>query len=102
MKKIIFLILFIVVLFISLSFAYKLNSLELEKGKNKISFNVTNMYARDIVKAYPKSIESITYKQGNESYGFVNVFGGIGKNFALEENKSYEINSKKNITIYLK
>jgi hypothetical protein len=65
-------------------------STDLQKGKNLIYINLSEpVYAETIVKLNPE-IEVISYTEGNQTFGYVNVFQGIGENFAVEE-REYEI-----------
>lgn len=101
MKKTFFILIFVLTLLAGFIVAERFLEIELSKGKNEIRFNISGVYASDLIKFYPE-IETITYREENETIGFVNIFGGIGVNFMLESNRTYEINSNKNITIYLK
>jgi hypothetical protein len=65
-------------------------SFDLKKGKNYIAFNLTQpFYVKTLIELNP-NIEAVSYRQGNGTYGYVNAFNGIGKNFIIE-NKEYEI-----------
>jgi hypothetical protein len=101
MKKIGVVILILSLLVVGLTFAEVFFKTELNKGKNEICLNYSLGYASELVKIHPE-IETITYVQENKTIGYVNILGGIGKDFLIEENKTYEINSKKNITIETK
>jgi hypothetical protein len=76
--------------------------IEIKKGKNNLSIQVvTYIDVRSLVEIYPE-IEVISYEKNGKSIGYVNVFNGIGRNFILEYNKTYEVISSKNITIRIK
>jgi len=70
-------------------------------GKNLIQFPFTpkNLRAADILKSL-KYADAISYFDPltNKTVGYVTAFGGIGKNFVIEANKTYEISVRKNIT----
>lgn len=102
--KRIFIIAFIVFLFLILSFiiisSQNIFSADLVKGKNYIQLNVTEpFYVETLVKLNP-TIEVISYKEGNETIGYVNVFNGVGKNFIIE-NREYEIVVKENTNLII-
>jgi hypothetical protein len=60
------------------------------KGKNQVYVNISEpIYVKTLIEINPK-VEAISYKEGNETIGYVNLFYGIGKNFALES-REYEI-----------
>jgi hypothetical protein len=77
--------------------------IELKIGENLVnfSFEFSPFYSHDLVKAYP-DISVISHNKDGVVEGYVNVFGGIGKNFLIEANKDYEIITKKEVTIILK
>jgi hypothetical protein len=77
--------------------------IELKIGENlvNLSFEFSPFYSHDLVKAYP-DISVISHNENGVVEGYVNVFGGIGKNFLIESNKDYEIITKQNITLILK
>ncbi|HGJ65588.1 TPA: hypothetical protein ENS27_09385 [bacterium] len=73
----------------------------MEQGKNFVIVN-TSVSAKTLVKLNP-DIETISYldEETNESVGFVNAFGGIGKNFLLNKDAVYEISARRafNMTV---
>jgi hypothetical protein len=77
--------------------------IELKIGENSIniSFGFSPFYAKDLVNSYP-DISVISHNENGVVEGYVNVFGGIGKNFLIEQNKDYEIIAKKEVIIVLK
>lgn len=99
MKRNSFSLILFFILLIGIIIAEDFSKLELTKGKNEITVNYSLGYASDLVKMYPQ-IETVTYIENNETIGYVNIFGGIGKDFIIQRDKLYEINSNKNITIY--
>jgi hypothetical protein len=104
MKKIIIVlgILFVLAtLIVNVINAERFNKLELDGGENEVYLNESLGYVSDLVRLYPE-IETISYIEGNETIGYVNVFGGIGTNFFIEANKSYEIVLSKEVIIYSK
>jgi O-glycosyl hydrolase len=77
-------------------------NIEIKKGKNNLTIPLTTYIdAKTLTEIYPE-IEVISYEKNGKSIGYVNVFNGIGKNFVLESNKTYEVISNKNITIRIK
>jgi hypothetical protein len=109
MKKLFFASFICTVLFISFASSIVIlelnaepgNANHLAAGKSYISINVSYLiYARDLVKANPK-IDSISYLENNRSVGYINIFGGIGKNFLIEKNKIYEISTKEEIELVI-
>jgi hypothetical protein len=77
--------------------------IKLNIGENFVNFslNFSPVYTQDLVKAYPE-ISVITHNENGIEEGYVNVFGGIGKNFLIESNKEYDIITKKEVTMILK
>jgi hypothetical protein len=68
-----------------------LNNSDFNSGKNYFVLNSTEIvFAKDLVEKNPK-IVSVSYLEDSNSIGYLNLFGGIGKNFQLEQNKVYEI-----------
>jgi len=95
-----FLLVFAILVFSFISvFSESVNKIDLNKGKNFIKFNKTDFYVETLVKLNP-SIESVSYTENNKTVGYVNVFGGIGRNFVIED-REYEITAKKNLTLAL-
>ena len=58
------------------------------------------MHAKELIRNNP-FIESISYfdELSNKTVGFVNAFGGLGKDFLLVPGKEYEISAKKDIRL---
>ncbi|GEM_PF-1103800 len=74
---------------------------DLKRGKNLLEINQT-MYVRDFVRMNP-DIETVSYFDEflNKSIGYVNVFGGVGKNFLMTPGQVYEVNAKRNTTLLM-
>lgn len=71
------------------------------EGENILSFNISShFYVKTLVELNP-NIEVVSYRDINETKGYANVFGGVGKNFYIENNTMYEIYSSKNTTLIL-
>ncbi len=67
-------------------------TVELTKGKNNVMFQTDSLYVQDLIAAYP-SIETVSYYDSflGTQLGYVNVFGGVGRNFLLVPGQQYEI-----------
>jgi hypothetical protein len=71
------------------------DDIPLAQGRNYLQFNFSSsLSAKDLVSKNP-DIEAISFTENNQTVGYVNVLGGIGKNFLLQPNSVYEIISKK-------
>ena len=78
----IFCLLIISVICISSS---EIKNIKLVKGKNIVRINTTNpFYVKTLIELNPK-IEAISFNQDNKTIGYVNVFKGVGKNFAINK-----------------
>jgi hypothetical protein len=77
--------------------------IDLAKGENlvKMNFEFSPLYVKDLVKINP-NILVITVNESEEILGYVNEFGGIGNNFIIYPNKTYEIICKEDIVINLR
>lgn len=76
------------------------NSIELKKGKNNVSLNLSSsVYVSSLIQLNP-DIEAISYREGNRTWGYVNVFRGIGENFLIYD-REYEIIASKDISLVL-
>lgn len=103
-------VLIILVLIISLGlvgvlFADEFNfneGINLIEGKNVVntSSELTPIYVEDLIKLFPE-IATISYTENQEEKGYVNVFGGIGENFAIMPNTTYEITSTREVVLNL-
>ncbi len=76
--------------------------IKLEEGKNIIDIEIgfNPIYVTDLIKLYPE-INTITYNESGEEIGYVNAFGGIGENFIIYANKTYEITTKQEVILNL-
>jgi len=76
--------------------------IRLEEGKNIINVGIESnpIYVTDLIKLYPE-INTITYNESGEEKGYVNAFGGIGENFIIYPNQTYEIIAKKEVILNL-
>jgi hypothetical protein len=79
------------------------DGIKLYEGKNviNISFEFSPFYVEDLVKTYPE-ITTVTYNNSEKELGYVNVFGGIGDRFVIYPNQTYEITTRKEVTLNLK
>lgn len=104
MNKYFLILLFVILCLSGIIIADNFNEgVKLEEGKNLISlnFDFNPLYVEDLVKIYPE-INTVTYNDGLQEFGFVNAFGGIGDNFIVYSNKTYEITTKKEVTLNLR
>lgn len=76
--------------------------IKLIEGKNIVntSLELTPIYVEDLIKLFPE-IATISYTEDEEEKGYVNVFGGIGENFPILPNMTYEITSTKEVILNL-
>ncbi len=68
-------------------------SLEIDEGVNNLTINYSLqriIHVSEII-YYNPEIEVISYQENDKTIGYVNIYGGIGKNFIIEQNKTYEI-----------
>ena len=72
-----------------------------EKTLINLSFEFSPIYVSDLTKLYP-DITTVTHNNGTHEIGYVNVFGGIGENFVVSQNKLYEITSKQEVNLDLR
>jgi len=65
--------------------------IHLSSGKNYLIFN-QSILASDLIKKNPQ-IQVISYfdEVKNKSVGYVNIFGGIGTDFLIDQEKIYQI-----------
>lgn len=76
------------------------HSYELVQGKNTVSFyGINPFYVEDLIKLNP-DIEVVSYGNYDVSVGYINVFGGVGRNFVVSEG-SYEIIVSRDISLIL-
>lgn len=78
------------------------DGIRLNEGKNifNTSLEFTPIYVEDLIKLFPE-IATISYIENEEEKGYVNVFGGIGENFPILPNMTYEIVSTKEVKLNL-
>ena len=78
-------------------------SVSLNPGRNNLTIqeNFPIIYANQLVEEHPQ-IQSITTYQYGQTFGYINVLGGVGTNFQIEPNKDYDIHTYSSITIYLR
>ncbi|MBR9704692.1 hypothetical protein GOV12_04720 [Candidatus Pacearchaeota archaeon] len=106
MKVKYFLLIFVVSLFFIFIIITTINSsdiysIKLEKGKNKVIFNLTNgIYVKTLFELNP-NIEVVSYVENNKSVGYVKAFTYIGENFYIVGAKEYEIIVKDNTNLIL-
>ena len=75
-------------------------SASLAEGKNQVRINLSEpIYAETLIKMNP-DIEAISYMEENRTIGYVNVFEGVGKNFAVTD-REYEIIASKRTGLVL-
>lgn len=99
-NKFLFVFLFFV-LFISIVSPSESSGISLSKGKNTVSFNMSEFfYVKTLVKLNPE-IEVVSFVENNKTVGYINFIGGIGDNFVVRDNVDYEIIMKDNATIIL-
>ncbi len=96
----VFIIIFIIVLLTMAKSLQEFSSMELIKGSNQIEFNINKPFHVDTLVKLNPEIEAVSYEDEKNSFGYVNIHEGIGRNFIIE-NKSYEIFVSKNITLIL-
>lgn len=72
---------------------------KLVQGNNVVSFNVSNPFSVQTFVELNPDIQTVSYRDGNETIGYVNALGGVGKNFTIESGREYEIFSSSNITL---
>lgn len=96
----IFAIILVLAVFVTIS-SESIYSIKLSEGKNDVVLNISEpFYVETLIKLNP-DIEVVSYKEENKTIGYVNVFGGIGKNFIIESGKEYEIIVSKDINLII-
>jgi len=78
-------------------------TIALKEGKNNFTIlqEFPSIYASDLIKENP-SIQSITIYQYGQTFAYINIMGGIGTNFLIEENIDYEVYTNSSTIMYLK
>jgi hypothetical protein len=75
-----------------------INSIPLTQGKNQVILNLSEpIYVSALIELNPE-IEAVSYKENNETVGYINIFGGIGTDFPVEA-REYEIIASKSINL---
>lgn len=76
-------------------------SYNLTEGKNLVTFDRV-ILVKDLVRANPE-IQAVSYYDPSleTTLGFVNVFGGVGKNFLITPGTTCEISVLSNVTLRL-
>ena len=79
------------------------SKIQLLQGENEILIPeyISPFYVHDLIKAYPE-ILTVTYFKFGEEKGYVNIFGGVGENFIIYSNQTYNITVSKNMEVNLK
>jgi hypothetical protein len=72
---------------------------KLVEGKNYVSFSGQG-FASDVILLNP-DVEAISYfdEDLNKTIGYVNVFGGVGSNFLIVPERTYELIISKNTSL---
>jgi hypothetical protein len=78
-------------------------AITLKEGKNNFTIlqEFPARYASDIIEEN-SNIQSITMYQYEQTFAYINIMGGIGTNFPIENNINYEIYTNASTIIYLK
>jgi len=77
------------------------NSIELYKGKNLVKLNHTNpFYVKSLIELN-RDIEAVSYLENNRTIGYVDIFGGVGENFIIQEDIEYEIIASRDTNLIL-
>lgn len=83
-------IFFVIISFIIVS-SENSASIHLNSGKNIITFNNNQpFHVKAFIKLNP-DIEVISFNEENQTIGYINIYGGIGEDFLIDKNKTYEI-----------
>lgn len=85
-------------------FIPKLDSgIQLLEGENEILIpeNVSPFYVSDLIKSYP-DILTVTYFEFEEEIGYANIFGGVGEDFIIYSNSTYNITVSKDLEVKLR
>ena len=98
---------FVIILMLILSFSFILameGFLEFDFSSGKNIFNDSEfepIYVSDFVRLNPE-VEAVSYSIRGVNYGYVNLFGGIGDDFAMIPGNEYEIVVKNNVTVVMR
>lgn len=75
-------------------------SADLKKGKNTLYINISQpIYAKTLIKLNP-CIEVISFKENNQTIGYINIYNGLGENFVVEQ-REYEVIVSKDTNLIL-
>jgi hypothetical protein len=77
-----------------------IESLANEKTNLTVNDYFPSIYASELIEKYPQ-IQSISIERYGQTYGYLNILGGIGTNLLIEPYETYEIQSNETITIEL-
>ncbi len=106
-KKILFAVFFIGIFLgtVDILFAEEIDlgeGIVLNEGKTFLntSADFNPIYVKDLVNLFPE-ISTISCTENGEEKGYVNVFGGIGENFVMLPNRTYEVVSKREVILDL-
>jgi len=95
----------IVILIISMTTTIADMPLEVSLNVGKNILNTTEyfppIYASEFLKEHAE-IQSISFNEYGNSYGYVRAFGGIGTNILIESGRIYEIQATEPINISLR
>ena len=95
-------LIFLVAVFAMLSgFVLGGDGVKVTEGKNIVSFNISSPFRVSSLVELNPEIEVVSYQASEGTEGFVNLFGGIGKDFEIQSGVDYEIYSSQNTTLIL-
>ena len=77
------------------------SGIQIVEGKNVVSLNVSSPFSVETLVKLNPQIEVVSYQDDNGTFGYANVFGGIGKDFEIQGGVDYEIYSSGNTTLIL-
>ncbi len=96
---------FFLVIILSLTTIIAENPLSIEIFEGESNFTIEeyfpSIYASQLIEKYP-SIQSISTEEYGQTFGYINLFGGVGTNFQIDPAKTYKIFTSENITVVLK
>ena len=78
-------------------------SVEIPMGKSNLTVleYFPSTYVSELIDKNPE-IQSISISEYGQTFGYVNILGGVGTNFLVEPNREYEIYTNQSTTINLK
>jgi len=93
------------VLVLSLTTIIAENPLEVQIPEGEYNLTISeyfpSIYASELIKENPE-IKSIPIQEYGQTFGYLNILGGIGTNFLIEPNRNYEIYTNQTALIKLK